>query len=344
MIRVISFLSILLIFNASCVKINPETIENNNNITIGSQNIIISNEGGFQNGNASISMYDKEQKTITNDFYHSINQTNIGDILQSIVHINHELFLIVNNSQKIIIIDDQTYEYKTEINGFTSPRNLVAINSNIAYVTDLYANKIFIIDLNNKSIVGEIEVNGWCEEMILHNGKVYVANIEGNQLYIIDTYSNEITDSISVTENPSELEIDNLNNIWILSKGNISNNVNPYISIFDPIQDSIIYSKSIDSFNGSPSCLTMNTDRSSAYFIQKDIIKTNVNYPLIFETVYHNIGQQFYGLGIDPYNNDIYLTDAIDYVQNGLIYRLDSLGVEIDIFNAGIIPNQFLFH
>ena len=53
--------------------------------------------------------------------------------------------------------------------------------------------------------------------MISHNGKVYVANVEGNQLYVIDTGNNQIIDSIPVVENPSELEIDKSNNIWILS-------------------------------------------------------------------------------------------------------------------------------
>ena len=284
MMRFISYLSVLFILNASCVKINPEPIQNNN-INIGSQNVIISNEGGFQNGNASISIYDKEVNTITNNFYNSINQTTIGDILQSIVHINHELFLIVNNSQKIIIIDDETYEYKTEINGFTSPRNLVPINSNTAYVTDLYANKIFVVDLNENSIVSEIEVNGWCEKMILHNGKVYVANIDGNQLYVIDTNNDQIIDSIPVVENPSELEIDKSNNIWVLSRGSFSNSINPAISIYNPIQDSIIYVKTLDNFNGTPSNLTMNSNRSNAFLIQGDVIKTSVNYPLNFENI-----------------------------------------------------------
>ena len=108
MIRYISYLSVLFILNVSCVKINPEPIENPNVITVGNNDLIISNEGGFQSGNASISIYNKDENTVNNNLYQSINQSNIGDILQSITHINHELFLIVNNSQKIIIIDDRT--------------------------------------------------------------------------------------------------------------------------------------------------------------------------------------------------------------------------------------------
>ena len=32
-------------------------------------------------------------------------------------------------------------------------------------------------------------------------------------------------------------------------------------------------------------------------------------------------GRNLYGLGIDPENGDIYLSDAIDYVQKGMIYH-----------------------
>ena len=335
-------LIVLFCYCISCVKINPIEIENGN-IIIGESNVLICNEGGFQNGNASLSIYNKEENTISNDLYQSVNNSNIGDILQSITHINHELYLVVNNSQKIIVIDDKNYSYKTEINSLTSPRYILPINANQAYVSDLYANKIYIIDINTKSIVNEINVSGWCEDMYLHNGKAYVVNRTNDLVYIINTSTNLILDSIYVNNNPSDIEIDKYNNIWVLSKGDIGNNISPSISIINTIQDSIIDTITLNSSKGTPSNLRMNSDKTFAFYIQQDVIKTETNYPFLSEIFYVNTGQQFYGLGLDPYNQDVYISDAIDYVQNGLIYRLDSLGNEIDLFNTGIIPNQFLF-
>ena len=197
----IFIVSFAMVFSCiSCVKINPLEVENGN-IVLGVNNVLICNEGGFQNGNASLSIYNKEENTITNDLYQSINNTNIGDILQSIAHINHELYLVVNNSQKIIVLDDKNYEFKTEINGLTSPRYILPVNSNQAYVSDLYANKIYIIDINSKIVVNEINVSGWCEDMCLHNGKAYVVNRSNNLVYIINTSTNLILDSISVNKN-----------------------------------------------------------------------------------------------------------------------------------------------
>lgn len=189
--KFLMFLLSLIFTCISCVKINPPEIENGN-IIIGESNVLICNEGGFQNGNASLSIYNKEENSLTNNLYYFINNSSIGDILQSITHINHELFLVVNNSQKIIVIDDKSYKYKTEINGLTSPRYLLPINNNQAYVSDLYANKIYIIDINSKTVVNEINVSGWCEDMCLHNGKAYVVNRTNDLVYIINTSTHSI--------------------------------------------------------------------------------------------------------------------------------------------------------
>ena len=54
-------------------------------------------------------------------------------------------------------------------------------------------------------------------------------------------------------------------------------------------------------------------------------------------------GKNFYGLAIDKAKNEIYVSDAIDYIQKGKIYRFHSNGIEIDNFLVGIIPGDFLF-
>ena len=83
---------ILLSLISSCVKLNP--VENINNVSInGNGLILIGNEGNFQYGNASLSGYNKNSKVILNNLYQNINQEPIGDVLHSISHINHQLFL-----------------------------------------------------------------------------------------------------------------------------------------------------------------------------------------------------------------------------------------------------------
>ena len=52
-------------------------------------------------------------------------------------------------------------------------------------------------------------------------------------------------------------------------------------------------------------------------------------------------GTIYYGLTVDPYNGDVYIADAIDYQQQGMIHRYSSNAQLIDSFYVGIIPGAF---
>ena len=57
-----------------------------------------------------------------------------------------------------------------------------------------------------------------------------------------------------------------------------------------------------------------------------------------------SIGRNFYGLGVDPNEGSIYVADAVDYVQRGVVYRYGSDGAERANFLAGIVPGGFCFN
>ena len=49
----------------------------------------------------------------------------------------------------------------------------------------------------------------------------------------------------------------------------------------------------------------------------------------------------YYGLTVNPANGEVYIADAIDYQQQGMIYRYSPDGELIDEFYVGIIPGAF---
>ena len=51
----------------------------------------------------------------------------------------------------------------------------------------------------------------------------------------------------------------------------------------------------------------------------------------------------FYSLGVNPFNSEIYVGDAIDHIQNGIVYRFSPASIPIDTFRVGIIPGFFYF-
>ena len=105
--KYLSIISICIFLFSSffcCAKLEPEPVNNSLNLN-SDGSVLIGNEGNFQYGNASLSIYNKETNEINNGVYESLNQANLGDVLHSMYQVDHEIYLIINNSGKIIIIE-----------------------------------------------------------------------------------------------------------------------------------------------------------------------------------------------------------------------------------------------
>jgi hypothetical protein len=51
-----------------------------------------------------------------------------------------------------------------------------------------------------------------------------------------------------------------------------------------------------------------------------------------------------YGLGVNPYNGDVYISDAYDYIRKGRVVGLNAGGDSMKYsFFSGIIPASFVF-
>ena len=51
----------------------------------------------------------------------------------------------------------------------------------------------------------------------------------------------------------------------------------------------------------------------------------------------------FYSIGVNPDNSEIYVGDAINHVQNGVVYRFSPDSTPLDTLRVGIIPGFFCF-
>ncbi len=54
-------------------------------------------------------------------------------------------------------------------------------------------------------------------------------------------------------------------------------------------------------------------------------------------------GRLPYGLAADPVTSDIYMADALDYMQEGKVYRYTAQGVPLDTLTTGVNPGFFCF-
>jgi len=334
------FTIVIIVFN-SCEK-----EENSDPVTpfsADSGGVYISNEGKFQSGNSSISYFSPASNLVYPDAYQQANHQSLGDVCQSMAMINGKIFLVVNNSGKIEICDPYSMVSQHTITGFTSPRFILQVGNTKAYVSDLFSNYISIVNLNNYTIAGTIAISGWTEQMIIKNNLVYVTNTFSDYLYIIDPVSDYVSDSILISKGANSICEDGNGKVWVLCGDDYMGTYEGALYKIDPIFQNI-ESQFNFSGNENPSRLCRNPSGDSLYYLNSGVFKMSVSdnslpaLPFVASS-----GNQFYGLSVDKRNNIVYVSDAIDFIQRGKVYRYSANGMAIDNFLAGILPGDFLF-
>jgi len=328
----------------SCKKqeIGPQCPTCVEDVVVKYNDVLIGCEGNFGWGNATLSLYNPTDTSITNSIFQNINGYALGDVLQSMTAHNGNLYVVVNNSGKIEILDTASYQKTASITGLTSPRYFCGINNTKAYVSDLYSNQISIIDLSSNTVTGNIVTNGWTEAMLLVNDKVFVCRPDTNFILQINASTDVIEDTIIVSKGPSSIVMDSNNKLWVLSSGGI-NEEQGELNQVDPVSNSIIQTMTFSDVNDSPNNLKIDPNGQSLYYLNNGVQQLSIydtSLPTI--SIINQNGALFYGLGISP-TNDIYVSDAVDYVQTGVVYRYDSTATLLHQFSVGIIPQGFWF-
>lgn len=179
------FLWVAVFYFSSCKEEVPKRPFENP--TLISKGAFVTSEGNFQWGNASVTYYDFTDSTANaTDLFAQKNNKPLGDICQSMYIHNSKAYLVLNNSSKIEVADAGSFVSIATIKGLVSPRYFLPVSDSKAYVTDLYANSVQVVDLLQNKVVKQIPLHGWTEELLLHNGKVYVTNLRSNYLYQIN--------------------------------------------------------------------------------------------------------------------------------------------------------------
>lgn len=335
--KTIGLISLSLLFFA-CKKDKPSSSTSSIPVTpSASKKVYVINEGQFNSNNASISLYDPATGNVTEDYYKAQNGINVGDIAQSMNYINEKFYIVVNNSNKILVCDKQ-FKKTAEISGFTSPRYILPINNSKAYVSDLYSHSISVVDLNSNAKTSEIELHSSSEQMVMIDNKVFVTTNNypsTNYIYIIDATSNTLIDSVNVGQNATNIVLDKNNKIWVL--GNNLTRINTQTHFVVELSLNVS-----NTYYSSKLCL--NKTKDTLYYLNTNIYRMSINDNTLPTSALINAGSKnFYGLGVNPNDYNIYATDALDYIQKANVYVYSSKGVELKNFKAGISANGFYF-
>ena len=339
----ISSISMLLLATifvfSSCDKDKEVKIETENY-----KGLIVTNEGGFNKSNASVGVYKPGDKSYF-DAFKKANDRPIGDVIQSMVLIGDKYYIVVNNSNKIEVINRNDFKSVSTI-ATGSPRYVLSVSSDKAYISNLYSNTIKVLNPNNQSLGKEISINNNSEHMVLMDKKAYVGTFS-DKIMVINTESDSLVDSINTASGLGKIVNATANKIGVLCTGKVDWNngsvlENGKILIIN--KDSMAIEKSINLSTGSyGGSMVYSTSTGMFYFS----LGNNVVYKMgmdgvITPFVTLTVGQSVYSLSISNSTNEIFVTDAGDFNSAGKVIAYDFSAVKLYEFAAGIAPNGVL--
>jgi YVTN family beta-propeller protein len=320
--------------------------------------VFIINEGNFGSGDGSVTYFSPSTGNIIQDIFKVANNRPLGDVVQSMTLHDNKGYIVVNNSHTVEIVNKNDFESIGTINGFAGPRFLLPITSSKAYVSDWFANEVKVIDLNSLSITGSISAGNGPEQMALINNKVFVANVGGydidSTVTVIDATANTVITTIQTPLNPNSIVTDVNGKIWVLCNGwygldftgGTSDDVAGALIKINPATNSIEATFAMGQFD-HPMRLTINKNRNTLYYLMGvsgfdgNIYKFNINSSILPSAPI--VVKNFYGLGIDPYNEDLYGAYSPVFGQSGYMFRYTNNGTFKDSTRVGVGPNGFVF-
>lgn len=333
---------ILPLILTSCLKV-PNSQNLNFTFTGG---VFIVNEGNYRGGNGSLSFYSYDSSKIFNDLFYSINGRPLGDVPNSMAIRGNNAYIVVNNSGKIEVINQVTLVSVGTITGLISPRNISFINDNKAYVSSLYSDSVAIINLTNNAISGYINLRRSSEMIAIIGNKAFISFwTEGKEIMVVNTDNDKVVDSIEVGIEPESMTFDRYGMLWVLCNGGWARQ--NYAELVEINTNTNYVEKTLvfPTKDASPSCLKIDGNGQTLYYIDNGVRKMDIGASEIPSATFitPESGQYFYKIGINPLNNDIFVTDAVDFAQQGYLLLYSSDGKLVSTQKAGIIPGSMYF-
>lgn len=327
-------------------------------------------EGNFNAGNSTLSYYNPVSKEVRNGVFQRANGgAKLGDTGQSIQLHGGLAYVAVENSGIIWALDTASFKVRGQLTtGQTehmiNPRYIHFLSDEKAYVTDLYSPYITVFNPRTMAYRGSISTRQEASfgynstEQMVQWGKRVFTNCwsYSNKILVIDTERDEVCDSIVLSSwQPKSIAVDARGKLWVITDGgyemdaeSFGDNI-PHLYRIDAETLTVEMDQALDTDEGNV-VVAMNPAGTVLYLINNDVYRMDITASHVpvrpfIEAPRNANGRRhyLYAIGVNPHNGDLYVADAVDYRQSGVVYRYDEDGTLLDQFRVGITPNCFAF-
>ncbi len=302
--------------------------------------VLIANQGNFGWGEGTLSVYYPQTKSIDHEVFKQANSASLGNVFQSITKVNQTYYLIINNSGRLVVTDTNFVEISRN-DGFVSPRYFYQKDSETGYMTDLYANIIWVVDIKTGTIISQIKTNHWAEKGVILNNRFWYTAPETGKIFSVNTTTNNLQDSLKVGQQPESIVQDIDGDLWVLCRGDES--VNEAAKITKVSTNGASPSVEAIEVQGVPTSLTYDAQQNVLYYLADGVYRFEIGVdkaPRLWQEV---PDAALFAIAVNPQNGDVYVSDSKDFVSRSVVRRYDKDGEILDQFEAGIIAGFFFF-
>ena len=337
------------------------------------------NEGNMGSNKATIDYLDFSKGIYIRNIYGERNPNvikELGDVGNDIQVYGNRLYAVINCSHKVEVMDLRTcrrigqidipncryirfHQDKAYISSYVGP---VSIDPNAQL------GAIFEVDTATLRITRQVTVGYQPEEFEIIGNYLYVANSGGyrapdydSTLSVVDLTDFRQVKKIPVCVNPHRVRKDQYDRLWITSRGD-HKEVQPQLVCLQPLHptpytlhhispsEMVIINDSMYFYGSHWNDETMSNQTTYGVFnIQNSLPLAGafregagVGSSLITDGTEKNIKIP-YGIQVNPYNGDIYITDAKNYVSSGQLHCYSREGKRKWSVRTGDIPAHMCF-
>lgn len=320
--------------------------------------LYVVNEGNMGSNKASLDYYDYATGIYKRNLFGETNPNvvlGLGDVATDVAIYGSKMYIAVNGSNLVEVMNARNAKH---IGTISVPNcRYLKFYQNKIYVTS-YEGYVAVADTGTLAIQTNIKVGRQPEQMAVVGTKMYVANSGGytpsnyeRTVSVIDLTSNTVVKNIDVAINLDHVVADQYGNVYVTSRGDYYN-VPSKLFVIDTKTGAV--KKQFDIPAGE---IVINNDLAYVYSvafnyttgdskISYNLIDVNTETLLNRSFITDGTEQQIklpYGIAVDPISEDVYLTDARDYVSSGTLYCYDKTGKKKWSVTTGDIPAHFAF-
>jgi YVTN family beta-propeller protein len=312
--------------------------------------VYVLNEGSFGGNNASIG-YINENNTLTQDLYYDVNEVSLGDVLQSFTIIGNRGYAVLNNSQKVVVIDMHSFEHVAEISGLSYPRQVEGIGNNKALLSNgSMEGELKVIDLNTNTVTSSITVGKGPERLLHVADYVVVCNSGGwdidSTISIIDTQSLDVAHTVVVGDRPVDAVVDRNGTLWVLCSGNTSwmpgGETAAKLVKVDTSTWAVVGTYTFENSADHPQHLEIDPNGETLYFLNGNVYATNIEDINLSVNVVSQLPLST--IHVNPATRHIWGASISDYTNPSTVYQISSTGAQLNSFVVGLGTNGVVFN